>query len=87
MNNVAALDDIDMIYEDVLKQPKKAHERETASKVIKVRSSVEKAQDTYKSAKKTHKASIRLEKRKIKSYKILIHQARNAYKLVKLSNK
>lgn len=87
--NAATLDDINIIYEDAevekKKRLKRAHTKNVASKTIKVRSSVQEAKDDYKAAKKLHKASIALEKRKIKSYKILIQQARNSYRLIKLS--
>lgn len=79
------MDDIDFITDDI-NRTVKAHSRTTTNgKRIKVRSSVEVAKDDYKRAKALHKANIKKLKQNIKTYKLMIKQARNTYKLIKLS--
>ena len=80
------MDDIETLYEEAL-TVKNGHKRKTAKKTIKVRSSVEKAADDFKKAKATHKAEIAKLKTSIKSHKLLIKQAKNQLKLVKLAEK
>lgn len=85
------MDDIDTIFIEAtnikkqLPQMKKHHTRTNHTKQIKVRSSVEVAQDNYKATRRLQKANIKRAKQQIKSYKLLIKQARTTYKLIKLS--
>lgn len=79
-------DDIDFITDDINRTLKASHTRNTQTgKRIKVRSSVEVAKDDYKRAKKLHKANIKKLKQNIKSHRLMIKQARNTYRLIKLS--
>lgn len=83
------MDDIDFITDEITKekQTKKAHSRKTETKRIKVRSSVEVAKDNFKQAKRLHRSQIKSLRRNIKTHKLMIRQARNTYRLIKLSNK
>lgn len=76
---MAKLDDIDAIFEETeaIKHPKKAHKRRSNSKTITVRSTLDIALDDYKEAK-------RIQKKNIKVARLLIKQAKNTYRLVKL---
>ena len=81
------MDDIDNIYLETTKI-KKGHKRIMANtKKIKVRSSVEVAKDNYKKAKQVHKDDIKGLRRNIRSHRLMIRQARNTYKIVKLQEK
>lgn len=80
------MDEIDTLYEEAL-TVKSGHKRKTGKKVIKVRSSVDKARDDFKKAKASHKAEIAKLKAGIKSHKLLIRQAKNQLKLVRLAEK
>lgn len=82
------MDDIDELYMDIEKDKAttvKAHTRKLGTKKIKVRSSLEVAKDNFKSAKRIHKAQIKSLKRNIATHKLMIKQARNTWRLVKLS--
>jgi hypothetical protein len=82
------MDDIDYITDDIeaiKKQNKAGHTRKTEAKRIKVRSSVEVARDNYRASKRLHRKAIRQLKRSIKTHKLQIRQARNTFKLVKLT--
>lgn len=69
-------------------RPKKiAHERNMVTKKTQVRSSVEKAKDDYKTTRQAHKNEIAKLRNQIKMHKLLMKQAKNSYKLVKLTNK
>ena len=82
----APLDDIDLITDDINRTLKASHTRSSSTgRRIKVRSSVEVARDDYKRAKKLHKANIKKLKQNIKSHRLMIKQARNTYRLIKLS--
>lgn len=87
-------EDINTLYEDITaekKQLKAAHKRKGANtkKSIKVRSSVQVARDEYKATRKLHRKYMREirgdARRKLRQHKLLIKQARTAYKIVKLS--
>lgn len=82
------IDDIDLIEDEInATKNKTAHTRKGATpkaKRIKVRSSVEVAKDEFKRAKRVHRAEIKRAKRVIKQHRLLIKQARGAYKLIKL---
>lgn len=81
------LDDIDLI-EDEIKATKSAHTRKGATaRKIKVRSSVEVARDNYKAAKRVHKAQIKKLRQNIKTHKLMIRQAKTAYKIIKNNDK
>lgn len=80
--------DIDNLYiEATAEKTKQEHKRKVGKNKIKVRSSVQVARDDFHNAKRLQKLNIKQAKRNIKSYKMLIKQARNTYKLVKLANK
>jgi len=80
------LDEIDFI-EDEINKVKKAHTRKLSSnKTTKVRSSRDIAKDDFKQAKALHKAHIQRAKQNIKTHKLMIKQARNTYKLFKLTH-
>lgn len=83
----AAIDDIDFITDDIqsIKELKKAHTRTVSKKTIKIRSSVDKAKSDYKTAKQLHRNNIKSLHRNIRTHKLMIKQARNTYRLVKLS--
>ena len=81
------MDDIDFITDEV-EQIKRGHKRNTKTvKHIKVRGSVEVARDNYRAAKRLHREAIRGLKRSIQAHKLMIGQAKTAYKLVKLNDK
>ena len=82
-----ALDDIDFIQDDIeaIKKSKVAHKRQTATKKIRVRSGIEVALDNYRASRKLHRQAIKGLRRSIKTHKLMIKQARNNYRLVKLS--
>lgn len=77
------MDDIDKLYIAATKVRKE----KKPSKATKSRSTVEVAADTYKQAKSIHKAEIQRLKRTIKSHKLMIIQAKNQFKIIKLSEK
>jgi len=82
-------DDIDQLYIEA-SNVKREHTRKGAqpqSKRIKVRGSVEIAKDNFKNAKRIQRANIKRARQNIKSYKLLIQQAKTSYKLIKLSSK
>lgn len=103
MTHAATMDDIELLYEEAetVKRAKKAHNRTVNKKVSKVRSTIDIAKDAYKAAKHTHnvqinkgkleiaalKNKINEQKRSIAAHKLMKKQARNTYKLVKLTNK
>lgn len=79
------MDDIDFIEDEInAEKTRKAHTRKVGKQKIVVRSSVEKAKDDYKEAKRIHKDKIRGLKRNIKTHKLMIKQAKNTYKIIKL---
>ena len=79
------LDEIDLITDEITALTKPAHSRKVGKKTIKVRSSVEVAKDNYKAAKRLQRANIKRARQNVRSYKLLIKQARNTFKLVKLN--
>jgi len=84
------MDDIDFITDEVEQiqkgQTKKGHKRDTKTvKHIKVRGSVEVARDNKKAAIKLHRKNIKDLKRSIHAHKLMIKQAKIAYKIVKLN--
>jgi hypothetical protein len=82
------MDDIDYITDDIQaikKQNKAGHTRKAETKRIKVRSSVEVARDNYRASKRLHRKAIKGLKNTIRIHKLQIRQAKDAYKLVKLS--
>lgn len=81
--------DIDQLYIEST-NIKREHMRKGATpkaKKIRVRGSVEVAKDNFKAAKRIQRANIRKAKQNIKACKLMIKQARTAYKIIKLSNK
>jgi len=85
-NTIDAIDDIDNLYIEA-SNVKRNHTRKTkTAKRIKVRGSVEVARDNYRAAKRLQRANIKRAKQNIKSYKLLIVQAKTSYKLIKLSD-
>ena len=84
-DSIFAGDDIDFIADGIQKETHKAHTRKTGTvKKIKVRGSVEVARDDFRKSKKLHRQAIKNLKRQIKAHKLMIKQARGAYRLVKL---
>ena len=83
------MDDIDTLFIEAktIKATKPAHLRQLGKKTIRVKSSIEKAKDDFKRAKHIQRQNVLSAKNNIKSYRLLIKQARNTYKLVKLANK
>jgi hypothetical protein len=88
-NKIEELDDIDLLTDDI--SLIKSHDRVVKvggkKKTIHVKGTVEQAKDAYKLAKKTSKNRISQYRRDIRSHRILIKNAKNHYKLIKLNEK
>ena len=78
------LDDIDFITDEINSIKRSSHKRDVQGKKIKVRSSLEVAQDDYKKAKQTHLKEIKRLKSQIKQHKLMMKQAKNTLKIIKL---
>lgn len=81
------MDDIDQIT-DQINVIKSNHTRKVGKrKTIKVRGTVEVARDNFKAAKRVHKAQIKKLRQNIKTHKLMIRQAKTAYKIIKNNDK
>jgi hypothetical protein len=83
-------EDINQLFEEATSlknsKPKRGHKRNTKTvKHINVRGGLEVAKDNYKTTKRIHKAQIKALRQNIKTHKLLIKQAHNTYKIIKLS--
>lgn len=87
MENIATLDDIDLIHDDIndisAKHVKKAHTRTLENKrKIKVKSSYEVGRDNYKNTKKLINNRLRDYKKQVKYSKLTLRKAKLEYKLL-----